>query len=168
MSHTLKSGLKDETLLAVAEMQLAVAESSASCRALAGELALLQEDRRMPTGIVFDARRHRDGRPIFIVRCDNGWHESFNGFEEALELLLEAHRTRVEDLETTHQRMLELWGGDDMKTARRRCAELAARVRAANPDADGPQRDALVLAELERLEADRARRDAEERERERP
>jgi hypothetical protein len=146
---TINRGLQDPELLELARAELARAEESATCLALAGEMLELQRSRSMPVGIAYDARRARDGRPIFIVACDNGWHESFDGFEAALSLLVESHRTHVEDLESTHLAVMAQNPKFDLKLARAHCAKVALEVRAENPGAKWAERDALVRAALD-------------------
>lgn len=80
-----------------------LAAQPASFKALADELFEMQSARKMAHGFVPSIRAGKDGRPIFVIRCANGHHESDESHEHALELLLDSHRTRIEDLESTHE-----------------------------------------------------------------
>lgn len=91
----------------------------------------------------------REGKQGTIVRVcgPHGCHESYDGVEAAMELLVDSFRTRVEDLETTHRAILK-WRGGDLKDARQFAAQCAAEVRGKNPGLPGEKRDALVLEAL--------------------
>lgn len=147
---------REAAIAARAEVEAArfdewLASQSVELQALAAKLFEIQDQRKMAHG--FDARvlRARDGGVIYEVSCLNGVHQSRENFEHALELLVRSFRTGIEDLESTHQRVLAYRGGH-IKDARKVCAEAAERVRRANPDVHEEALDELVLAEIGRLE----------------
>lgn len=142
--NTLNRGLVDPELAAIAAEALALAEQDEVCHSLAAEMLEIQRAKHMPEGLCFDARRGRDQRPIFIVCCDNGWHESHEGYRGALELLVTSHRPRIEDLESTYK----LHPHRSIKVARAECARIARTVRAAHPDLPAYEQDAIILAEI--------------------
>jgi hypothetical protein len=125
-----------------------LAAQSPSLQALAAELFAIQERLGLPNGFRPLAPFTRDGRKIFAIRFSNGYHESETSHEAALALLVDAWRTRVEDLATTHARIK-----GDRKAARKACAEIARTIRDANPRMPGEERDKLVLAAIEALES---------------
>lgn len=90
---TLQFGLKDEALLSVAAASLREAEESAVMAALRTEWVYIASTRKMPLDYMFDARRDNKGRPVFILRAQNGYHESLESYEDALRLLVESHRS---------------------------------------------------------------------------
>lgn len=149
--HTLQTGLKDPELEALAVADIRAAEESAVALALRTEWLLMCGQRLMPTEVMYDARRDSKGLPVFIVRAQNGYHESPESFEHALELLVDSHRTRPEDLFENHQRMMALTGCS-LKDARRRCAEMA---KSASGDPDTRFLHALDLFEAHLIEDDR-------------
>lgn len=122
--------------------------------ALTAELGAMQDARKMERGGSFGERLARDGETvIYTVTSPNGYHESAESHEHALFLLVDSHRTRVEDTPALHERILTKSGGD-IKGARSVAMRLAREVREANPDVSIEQHDALVLARLEQREAD--------------
>ena len=146
--NTIQTGLKDRELQDIADEALRLAEDSQACISLATEWRDIQEARHLPAGLSFDARRSRDGRPVFIVSCGNGYHESLRGYEHALELLVDSHRTRVEDLESTHRSVMAQRGEMTIREARRVCLEAAQRVDKDHPHITGRDRDRLVLQSI--------------------
>ncbi len=138
MSNTLQSGLQDPELEALAADSLAAAEASVVANVLRLEWLQMALERKMPTQVMYDAKRDTRGRPVFSVRSDNGYHESYVGFEDALFLLVDSHRTREEDLESTHQRYMALTGVG-IKDARKHCADI------------GRKSPGAVLEEIEKL-----------------
>lgn len=137
-----------------------LADQPESFRNLASKWFDLQTERKMPPGFSATIFRDRRGRLVYEVSCANGVHQSHESFEHALELLIDSHRPRVEDLEATHLRM-QAWSGDvDIKGARRLCDGLAKDVRALNPGLTGEEYDALfeeALSMREQMKAEDAK-----------
>ncbi len=146
--NTLQTGLDDLALHEIAVANLQAAEQSATARALRDEWVALTTERGSDSGIMFDARRARDGRPVFIARAQSGYHESFQGYEHAMSLLVSAHRTRLEDRAETHERARESIGCD-LQRARVFCAEIAKRVRESNPGISEAEQDVIILQEID-------------------
>jgi len=119
--------------------------------ALLAEWVAMAAARKMDPDVVFLARQAKDGSPVYIAKCANGVHESVDSPEQALFLLVDSFRTRVEDLPETHARV-QAWGGSyaaDVQVARDAVAEIAWKVAKENPALSGEERDALVLAALD-------------------
>jgi hypothetical protein len=146
--------IQDQELLDAVIANLALYAESPTAEALRAEWSQMTTARRMTPGLVFDSRRHRDQRPIYIVRCDNGYHESLLGYEDALERLVDSHRTKAEDLEETHARYAAATGMS-LADARYRCREMS--------------KQGDVLAQIDDYERRRVRDlEDEDRERRRP
>jgi hypothetical protein len=132
---TIQSGLQDPELEEIALASLLAAEQSPDCLALVDEWKAMVRAKHMSPGVFFDARRDKYMRPVFIVRCNNGYHESLVSFEDAYRLLVEAHRPSVGDLEETHRALAESRGQDwdtltpaEKKSIRKECSN-AGNVR---------------------------------------
>lgn len=121
-------------------------KQSETFQALASEWASLRGSRLM-----LDELKTRRGR-IFRVSCDHGIHESLQSAEHALFLLVDSHRVRVTDTAEFRDRVMAANVGMLPKEALRRCEQIAAQIREANPAATGVERDALCIAHLEALE----------------
>lgn len=127
----------------------------------------------------------KTGKTIYFVKNGNGFHESYTSPEHALFLLVDSHRVRVEDMESTHDRIRSIAKNKrsrafkdeienqksivranarkqmidsdvevaaETRAARKVVTEIAQRIRAENPRMSGADRDALVIAEIEKLE----------------
>lgn len=110
---------------------------------LAAEWASLASLRGMDLVLVVSTRRDRKGRTIYIVRCANGYHESYNSHEEALRLLISAHTTRVEDTEAFYSPLVPAAGGN-VKSARALARQLGTVTREANPLITDDDLDSLI------------------------
>jgi len=91
MSHTIQSGLQDPELFELALVSKAEAEGSAPAAVLRMRWVQHAIKHKMPTEFLFDAHRDAKGRAVFSLRAQNGYHESFEGYEHALSLLVAAH-----------------------------------------------------------------------------
>jgi hypothetical protein len=120
---------------------------SETVQALAAEWAALRNTR-----FKFGQTHDRRGRKLYTCSSKYGHHESYQSHEHALFLLVDSHRARIEDKPETHQRILAWAGHADVKQARATARAIAKRIREENPNMPGEQRDALVLAALDRAE----------------
>lgn len=133
-------------------------------RDLSPELAALVVDwvaiaasRGMAPELDLGTRPARDGRIIYVVRCANGHHESYESHESAMRLLIDSHKTRAEDTEAVYARLIAVAG--DVFSARDMARDLGATVDKTLPEAE---RAKLVEAEVARvLVEDAARKEAE-------
>lgn len=149
MSTTLQSGLKDDDLAAIAIVDLNLAETDEKVLALRQEWVDLMTSRSCSTEVMYDARRAKDGRPIFCIRSHNGYCESYEGFGHALELLVDAHRTRAEDLEEVYVRLRPLLSlTDEGRAELQRCRSEVVRRRSMagqDPLSDVERDDAAAI-----------------------
>ncbi len=132
------------------------AETGATAVADLAEIRETQSRLKMTPGLEFTSREARDGRPIYIVRCANGHHESYDSHAHALALLVDSHRTRAEDTPVVHERIMHGWGGD-VAHARKVAAHLSQLIRSANPNANGEERDAILIATIDARDAEIAK-----------
>jgi hypothetical protein len=139
-----------EELLAIAEHAEWLETQSETTQELARELAAKQTAGAMKPRFTLSTETRR-GSTVYIAQSANGYHESRQSPEHALFLLVDSHRTRIEDTPAFHARILAKSGGD-IKSARAVAMDLARSVRAANPNMPGAARDALVLAALQMRE----------------
>lgn len=145
---TLETGLQDVDLSGIALANLNCATVSERCIALRAEWSALASSRGMSDGLLFDARRGKQGQPIFIVISSNGYHESYESFEHAISLLVDSHRTRAEDREEVYSRLIPILpNSDEGRRAIQRCRSLVARRHASAGIElnDENVRDALAL-----------------------
>lgn len=134
-----------------------LATQSPKIQELAAELFAIQERTGLRVG--FNIRKpYVDGlgRTVYTVHFSHAYHESLESYEDALEQMVEAWRTRVEDLPETHARIQAIRDYAKPREAAREVLAIAQKVRNENPTATGEERDALVLAEIERLETEHA------------
>lgn len=123
-----------------------------SFRAMAAEMFDLQTARGMPVGFRRSVSHDLKGRILYTIGCPNGLHQSYESFDHAVSLYMEAHRSAVEDLESTHL-AIQAWQGGTLQQARD-FARLAAKdAAAANPDKKGAELDAVVAAALTKAQA---------------
>jgi hypothetical protein len=129
---------------------------------LLAELGQMQADRRMGGGVWIGTNPHRktkEGGPVFVAMCPNGYHESAESEAHALSLLVDSFRTRAEDRPEIHER-IQAWGGSyaDIRFARETAQRIAKKVRHDHPAADGASLDVMLGDELSKREADRGAR----------
>lgn len=113
---------------------------------LKAEWLTLCKERAMDPYLEIQKRETKRGTVVRVCG-PHACHESYDGVEAAMELLVDSFRTRVEDLEETHLAIVK-WRRCDIKAARRYASQCAREVREANPDAPGEKRDALLLEHL--------------------
>lgn len=145
---TLSTQLKDEDLLAIALANLNSSRISEGFVALLKEWYEIAKARGLSTELLFDARRGKQGEPIFIVGSPNGYHESRSSFEHAVLLLVDSHRTRAEDLEEVYSRLIPILPNSDegLATIQKCRSAVVRRHAAAGIDLTEEQREALALS----------------------
>lgn len=115
---------------------------------LTEELADTQQRMRMEPGGEFLTRLDADDSPIYVVRTANGHHESRDSHAHALFLLVHAHRTRLEDLEVTHRRILAKTPNVTFQEARNIALAIGQAIRDEDPERSVEDHDALVEAAI--------------------
>lgn len=126
-----------------------LANQPESFQRLATDLFALQDERHMQHGFEASMLRDKRGRLVYQIRCANGVHQSHDGYEHAMTLLLDSFRIGHEDKAETHARMMAVMGVTNIKHARDACARLA---REAPAHLSHEERDAHVEAVLVKLE----------------
>ena len=137
-------------LEAIAEFGRQLSLMSPTIQALASEYGLFRHVRNPRFAITESVVR---GQRIWTCESENGFHQSKTSAEHALFLLVDSHRTRIEDTEAFRLRVKAANAGMTSKEALRRCEQIGKQIRDANPKATGEERDALAMAHLEGLEA---------------
>lgn len=115
-------------LTSLVQEKLDTFSADETVKELLGEWWTVCDARLMPREINLSMHVGQNGRPIFVVSCNNGYHESYEGFAEALESLVDSHRTRWEDLESTHTALSQVLGVS-VREARRICCREPERAR---------------------------------------
>lgn len=150
----------DEKLLAARELEelakrtawdLWLGDQGAKIQALAAEWSALRG-----TTFELSTKHDRRGRVVFVCESRFGYHESHQSHEHALFLMVDAHRTRLEDRPETAARIAATEGGS-LKSAQRRAQAIAKQVREAHPYMPGEERDGLVEKAVEELERKRGK-----------
>lgn len=134
-----------------------LSEQSETIQALAREYAQIGIKRRFEHARINVTVSFKDGRTVWTCHALNGLHQSTTSAEHAVFLLVDSHRTRVEDTEEFRARVQAANAGMTKREAIRRCARLTNEMRAADPKATGQQRDRLATLWLESLEAEAAK-----------
>lgn len=123
-----------------------LSEQSETVQALAAEWGSMRSSR-----FKFYERQDSRGRDVFGVQCEHGQHESHQGHEHALFLLVDSHRTRAEDTPEFRARLEAL--GMTPKEALQRSQQMGRDVAKASGRMPIEDHDALVEAEMRRLES---------------
>ncbi len=131
-------------------------EQSETVQKLVEENAEIGRAKRFANTFVNVTCETKKGRTVWTCHAANGFHQSTTSAEHAVFLLVDSHRTRVEDTEEFRER-LQAANGMSKKEALRACARLTNEMRAADPRATGKERDALATVWLENLEAEMAK-----------
>lgn len=128
-------------------------------QALFVELAEMQRTRRMTPGYEFVTRQGKRGEDIYVAKCPNGHHESAEGYEHALFLLVDSLRVRIEDTEALHLR-IQSWHGWSIQACRAYAVQLGRQLIEAHPNDSVEKHDDRVMRAVEAVEADLAKEKA--------
>ncbi len=131
-----------------------LSEQSETVQKLAAEFAEIGARKGFKHSRINVTTEIKKGRTIWTCHALNGYHQSTTSAEHAVFLLVDSHRTRVEDTEGFRERVQAANAGMTKREAIRRCARLTNEMRAADPKATGQQRDRLATLWLESLEAE--------------